>query len=706
MGKAFVDNETYIEGQICYLLNLDIPNKEEIAYLKNAISDLFQLFYECPLQSGSSKRTLRRFVRLSITRVLDAIRVTGYLQFSKDLKDAASVFLKCYQFDSFGNVTFVWNEALSKVPFSLALRACAKFPDNTQLAKWALSCLVCLNKLPLSRPDLSLSTYEKWVGIQSHEVKDVADFNMDYVLALRQIVSWLVTDKVWTYPTHGKHGPGNTTNGASTIPEKEEDFAPCYQSESIYPTRRTHFWRATPENSLYADVDKDTSSRRSITQESVSMMFAQQSIKRQIYKACDSGDLNLSRYVKFSDQSRSQELALQFSLFSGTNGSATVDMSWASDLISSDLVAFIFTGEAAFKFMAARTWFIDVLRKKDKNGRVIKTVSIEPKMYAGMGAATTFPLQTIVFTACAILSLIISDRYPDGHDKTAWEGKYYHAVKRYLSAISGRRHYAEIFKDIRVYGDDIIVPDKALNSLFHILSSFGLRVNVDKTFKGQDAVRESCGMYALNGKDITPLRFRIPIYDPTGLSDFAVFDAIRNLANRAYFFGYKSLSRRLVRRYIELKPLIASRELSRRWSLVNGRSGTSGSPHGDYRDTRDVEYIANVPFQPMYEAYRGDSAIYLGIISSRKNVLYNGLLNNEPKSYICALMGKVDTFRDESADIYHLDESLFQMSERLGDIEDPLSHGRVPRGTRFQIRVAFRIDIGDRQWAWAPTSTG
>lgn len=62
-------------------------------------------------------------------------------------------------------------------------------------------------------------------------------------------------------------------------------------------------------------------------------------------------------------------------------------------------------------------------------------------------------------------------------------------------------------RKVRVFGDDIIVPTNALPKLLEILSFTQLKVNLNKTFsKGK--FRESCGLDAYDGVDVTPARVK------------------------------------------------------------------------------------------------------------------------------------------------------------------------------------------------------
>jgi len=736
MPKAIVDNDKYIRSRTKFL-QFDIPKKDEVGYAHVSIDDLLSLLYTCPLGENSPRRILNRFVRRWIANTLSYIEGVGYLRFIQDMKRTSHSFLKAFKYDDDGVVRFVWHRDFSNSPVASAIRICEKIyqdgKESPKLVTWIHTWHAFLAKVPLTRPDLADSTREGWKDLQVHHVKDIDQMNMDYVLGLRLIVSWLFDEDVpEVKQLLGKHGPGNTSLGHKTVPDKEDNLIPVLQAQSVVPSYHAES-RATspvPLYSEYAEVPKDNGAMRSITQESIDMMRGQQGIKRWMYSATDNRRVQLSHFVKFSDQTASRDAALKSSkLAFGWKKLVTADLSHASDLVSSDLVAFVFGGNLNFALMALRTWHI-LLPPKDAK-EVTAEDFIEPRMYAGMGAATTFPIQTIVFTAISILSLCIEwykDTYggiPRPEDES--DGLYGDVVRELLSEPRTKSNlkygFWSVLKNIRTYGDDIIIQDICLDRLGDILSSLGLRLNVNKTFFGQDAVRESCGMYALNGCDITPLRYRIPIHSPEKQNDFAVFDAVRNLANRSYIFGYKSYSRRLVRRLELLVPFGSTRSFTKKWHMINGHdAGVNLVSTNSYeRDPdkevsreetyeRNVEYVEGGTPQVMYETYRGPHASYLGVISNKVNSFQLGMINGDVKLYIVALIGTPKTERDHSHDEYYLEQTLFDKMALPSDIdvEDSISgHGALERGIRLKARIAYRLEIGEEvTWAWAPALVG
>lgn len=104
--------------------------------------------------------------------------------------------------------------------------------------------------------------------------------------------------------------------------------------------------------------------------------------------------------------------------------------------------------------------------------------------YAGMGNATTFPIQSIVFALICIDAILEHDGKPLS----------YKNVKR-------------VALSIQVYGDDIIIPTVYYHTVRERIHAFGLIVNESKTFH-EGNFRESCGVDAYMGVDVTPVYLR------------------------------------------------------------------------------------------------------------------------------------------------------------------------------------------------------
>jgi hypothetical protein len=104
--------------------------------------------------------------------------------------------------------------------------------------------------------------------------------------------------------------------------------------------------------------------------------------------------------------------------------------------------------------------------------------------------------------------------------------------------------------DYVVYGDDIVIKSIYGDRLVQLLDEFGFTVNPDKSFLDDNSVdhhfREACGIEALDGEDITPLRISRRFVSPV-LNDAdrqaGEGVGIIDMINRCYLFHYWNLRR-------------------------------------------------------------------------------------------------------------------------------------------------------------------
>lgn len=173
--------------------------------------------------------------------------------------------------------------------------------------------------------------------------------------------------------------------------------------------------------------------------------------------------------LDLSDQRRNQELARKGSI----DGSlSTIDLSMASDCIARNLVWCLLPYDWAVLLDYARTPVIEYTRDD-----IVSTYLIEK--FSSMGNAYTFELETVIFYGLA------------------------YGVCKHLKIDS---------TDLRVYGDDIIIPSQGFDLLSGVLQSCGFKLNAKKSFS-KGPFRESCGSDCLNGIDIRPYYLKTLISD-------------------------------------------------------------------------------------------------------------------------------------------------------------------------------------------------
>jgi len=217
-------------------------------------------------------------------------------------------------------------------------------------------------------------------------------------------------------------------------------------------------------------VPKDSRGPRIISCEPVEHMYIQQGLMGLLYEVIETHYLT-SGYVNFSDQSTNRELARWGSK---TGEYATIDLSEASDRVSLRLVELVFPQAWVECFAACRSETTDL-----PNGKVVRL-----NKFAPMGSACCFPVEALVFWACAEASCM--DVRTTGAD---------------------RRRSARTSSSIYVYGDDIICPTEKFDRVIDGLESIGLVANRTKSYSA-GPFRESCGGDFHLGVDVTPVRVR------------------------------------------------------------------------------------------------------------------------------------------------------------------------------------------------------
>jgi hypothetical protein len=241
-------------------------------------------------------------------------------------------------------------------------------------------------------------------------------------------------------------------------------------------------------------VPKDSRGPRLISCEPLEIQYIQQGIMKSLVPHIEKHRLTRER-VNFTFQDFNRNLATISSI---DRSRATIDLKDASDRVSLRLVEQLF----------ADTALLDALRAtRSPQTRMPDGTIVELCKYAPMGSALCFPIEALCFWAIASSAISLSFNVPL-HE-------------------SGRLVY--------VYGDDIIIPRNAYECVIGALESASLRVNRTKCFV-DGYFRESCGMDAYKGHDVTPLKIRTLW---TGKpSDGSAFASYVTYANRLGELGY------------------------------------------------------------------------------------------------------------------------------------------------------------------------
>jgi len=297
-------------------------------------------------------------------------------------------------------------------------------------------------------------------------------------------------------------------------------------------------------------VPKDSRGPRLISCEPLDFQWIQQGLGSAIVRHVESHPLTRWN-VHFTDQNPNRIAAL---LGSSTGRYATLDLKEASDRISIGLVRLLFPEPLLGRLKNCRS-----LSTTLPDGRVMVL-----NKFAPMGSALCFPV--LALTVWALLSSGCWDAYSNQKIHRRWT------------------------KDrILVYGDDVIVPTAYASHAIELLEAFGLKVNRAKSCIS-GFFRESCGMDAYKGIDVTPVRFRTVWSSRPSPDVYSSWISYANsLYNKHYYNAYDFIVRRLCRVYKDIPEL--SSELNSDLALVTVPEAYRSNKRRWNSDLQKFEYL-------------------------------------------------------------------------------------------------------------------
>lgn len=247
-------------------------------------------------------------------------------------------------------------------------------------------------------------------------------------------------------------------------------------------------------------VPKTLKTPRIIAIEPVCMQYAQQALMAPMVSVLESHPLTGGK-INFTDQTVNRELALSSSK---SGRFATLDLKEASDRVPASLV------DRMLKTVPALREAIFACRST--RARVPGIGDQHLTKFASMGSALCFPIESMVFyTICISAEL------------------------QRLGLRVSRTNLLRVSRDVRVYGDDIIVPVEAVPLVCSELEAFGLKVNFRKSFDS-GKFRESCGMDAYDGTPVTPAYCRRTL--PSNKRNALEIVSALSLSNQLYERGF------------------------------------------------------------------------------------------------------------------------------------------------------------------------
>lgn len=322
-----------------------------------------------------------------------------------------------------------------------------------------------------------------------------------------------VDRKVYDDELIPKHGPGATADrlrgnakyDQSEWPSRLESVLP-YGDYAIpnwrynYRLDRVKLLEPRDERPVRViSVPKTLKTPRIIAIEPTCMQYTQQAIAEALV-TCLEHDPVVRDMIGFSDQVPNQQLA---ELGSRVGSLATVDLSEASDRVSNQHVRTL--------LMHFPHLFGAVDASRSRKADVPGHGVIRLAKFASMGSALCFPIEAMVFLTIVFMAI-------------------QKAHKRQLT----RKDLQSYAGQVRVYGDDIIVPVDCIHPVTELLEAFGLKVNLGKTFwKGN--FRESCGRDYYDGTDVSIVRVRHEF--PSSQADVSEVISLVSLRNQFYAAG-------------------------------------------------------------------------------------------------------------------------------------------------------------------------
>jgi hypothetical protein len=284
-------------------------------------------------------------------------------------------------------------------------------------------------------------------------------------------------------------------------------------------------------------VPKDSRGPRIISCEPLELQWIQQGLGRKISSHLESHWLT-SNHVNFTDQTINQRLALTASI---DQSKVTLDMKEASDRVSVKLVQQLFAGQPDLldALMATRSTHTVL-----PDGRVVHM-----KKFAPMGSNLCFPIEAVCFYALGVAAIMCAESFKKRFTrKCGTRGPSFHEGLRYASRM------------VHVYGDDIIVDREFYPDLLQCFPKLKLRFNEDKCCTA-GFFRESCGVDAYKGVNVTPLRLKKVWCHRT--VDANVVSSYVEFSNLAYSRGFKRVAiqtARLVEQKIGPLPVVRQKQ--------------------------------------------------------------------------------------------------------------------------------------------------
>jgi len=474
---------------------------ENADFLKVFIFSYVKFLTDSPLEQSSSKplRVMKKFLyRLINEPIKETIKLfSGYADqiLSNEFGSGSDSSIRV--FHDFMRDTPIFKEYHQWI-----------MTGRPELLKYVLSFLRFGKKLAYVDEEFNTTAFREWKQVEERLTN--LQFSDEDTASLRTIISELISPLDTSY-LFGRFGPGKVSE--REVKDKYDKLERLSTDPKLdYAFFTSHRYRKLEEDMISPDiiqsrrlssrtarlkfVPKDITKSRSICMEPNSYMFFQQEVQRWMRESMDRS--LISRFCTIDDQRPNQLAAIHGSLYMSSD---TIDLSSASDSVHYELVKKVFPSDWLFYMVATRSLDVEL-----PDGKVVKVAKFAP-----MGSAICFPTQCILFTAICLYGyhLFLHGKTAGGMVCTRDD-----VASLLENSIFRNRSVNTPFRKRMeppvVYGDDIIVDSRPAGVVISTLERLGFRVNVAKSFMNASLFRESCGVYAYEGEDVTPVIFRIP----------------------------------------------------------------------------------------------------------------------------------------------------------------------------------------------------
>lgn len=293
-------------------------------------------------------------------------------------------------------------------------------------------------------------------------------------------------------------------------------------------------------------VPKTMKGPRIIAIEPCSMQYAQQGLQKWLYARIEGSAIS-GGHVNFTDQSINQQLAMVSSV---DKKYATLDLSDASDRVPLSLAKLMIESATGRDYGSEELWgAIDSCRSRYAKLPTGQKVGPLHK-FASMGSALCFPIEAMYFYTICVVALLDSRGIP-----------------------VTRENAIRMAREVYVYGDDLVVPTEDAVAIVEHLAKYNCKVNLDKSF-WSGSFRESCGVDAFLGSDVTPVYVRR--LHPYNRREHDVLISLVETRNAFYKKGFWQTARyldRIVERHLGSLPYVSeSASVLGKFTFLGGKT--------------------------------------------------------------------------------------------------------------------------------------